>query len=61
MAKTLKKEQVMQIPELMETLNLGEIAKKLRVHVSTIYRWVAVLKERGVKLPLKKRGRPSVL
>ncbi len=58
--KQLTKEEILQIPELVKTNTLKEIADKFQVHESTIKNWVYKLRKNGYRVPTKK-GKRGIL
>ena len=57
--KNLTEEQVMQIPKLREKMTAEQVAAHFGVSVTTITRWSAQLRKRGIVVP--RQYRPRVL
>ena len=53
-------EEVKQIPELLKTMKIKEVAKHFDVHERTINLWIKKLRREGVKIHLEK-GRPALI
>lgn len=58
--KKLSKEQILQIPELLETRSIAETAAHLKVHVRTIGYWIARLKTAGHVFENLKKGAKAI-
>lgn len=52
----LKKEDILKIPKMRETMSPVDIAKHFDVNVSTIVRWMKRLREAGHDVPKAKGG-----
>ena len=57
----LTKKQVLDIPRLLKTMSMGEVARHYRVTDQAIYYWVRRLREKGVKIKTRKPGIMSVI
>ena len=58
---TLTKRQVLAIPTLLKKKSIGQVAKKYGVSWQAVYYWVKILRERGIKIELRKRGKKPLL
>ena len=52
----LNREQVLNIPKLLNSMSMGQIARHYGVSNQAIYYWVKILKSRGYKIKTRKRG-----
>ena len=57
----LNKQQVLQIPELSQTMNIREIAELYKVTWQAIYYWIKNLRNRGYKIRVLPQGQKSLL
>lgn len=57
----LNKEQVMSIPEMLETKTVGQIAKAMGVSSSCISYWLRQFDKKKIKYPKPSQGRKSIL
>lgn len=58
--KQLSKEEVLQIPKLVESMRIGDIADSFGVSRSSIKHWIAKLRKIGYEVKTKK-GRKGLL
>lgn len=57
----LNKQQVFDIPKLLETMSMAQIARHYSVTVEAIYYWVRRLRAEGIKIKTRKPGSVSVI
>ena len=57
----LNKQQVLQIPELSQTMNIREIAELYKDTWQAIYYWIKNLRNRGYKIRGLPQGQKSLL
>lgn len=58
--KQLTKEEILEIPILVETMTIAQIAEKYGVHPNTIKSWINKLRKNGYKVKMRK-GRKGLL
>jgi len=51
--RKLNKEQIEEIPNLLGQMSVGQIAQHFDVHITTISRWIRILRTRGTKIIIK--------
>lgn len=57
----LNKQQVLDIPKLLETMSMAQIAKHYGVVDQAIYYWVRRLREKGISIKTRSPGSKSVI
>lgn len=57
----ISKEQVLNIPKLLNAMSMAEVARHYGVSDQAIYYWVRRLREKGVKVITRNRGCKSVI
>lgn len=56
----MTKEQIKNIPVMLESLTVKEIAESYKVHPQSIHYWIKRLKADGFTLPVRARGRKKM-
>jgi len=60
MSHYLTEKEAREIPELVKTLTIKEIASHFGVHERSINRWIQVLRAKGIEVKTRV-GRPPIL
>jgi len=57
----LTKEQVMNIPKLLETCCVREVAEKYNITWQAVWYWVKKLRSKGIVIKTRSKGRKELL